>query len=89
MKTGKDEGTSPTRYELRGLRLFVNGEAQAVGRQTVMVAIARCWRVTGYAVSWTGGVAEIPRDLALLILNLESKVATEMLAAELAGMTAA
>ncbi len=78
-------------YELRGHRLYANGEPQTVGRLTIIVALARHRREHGPGIEpREGGEAvAIPEELARFILSLEQKLALAQLAAEIADRTAA
>lgn len=90
MTTGRGETCGAT-WELRGNRLYANGEPQTVGRLTVIVALARYRRERGAGIELPqdGGAVEIPAELARFILSLEQKLALAQLAAEIADRTAA
>lgn len=73
-------------YEIRGERLYANGERQTVSRLTVIVAVARYRREGGRLPEPKGEVLtiEIPAELARVILSLERKLALAKLAVEIA-----
>jgi hypothetical protein len=83
-KTMTSDG-QPPRYELRGARLYVNGERQAVAAPTVIAATALYRAETKDPVDPVPGeCARIPEDLALLILRMEARKAIRGLREELA-----
>jgi hypothetical protein len=75
-----------TRYEIRGNRLFVNGERQTVMAETIAAAAA-LYRVESRDPIDPAPAesAMIPEDLARLIRRLEARKALRGLRDELAG----
>jgi hypothetical protein len=78
-------------YEIRGFRLYVNGERQTVRRETVGAALALYSSKAPAPVLEGGGPASriIPEDLGRLILALEARFAVRSLASWLSSEIAA
>ena len=73
--------TGPAPYEIRGNRLYADGNRQIARPEAVGTGLALYRTRKGWGGSWRNGVLEIPEEMARLIFKVERAIAVDRQAA--------